>query len=50
MTDEYKFQIHLEEIIMKNIAHILEIIVQLTLMIVLLFNRQIYSHCVDLDG
>ncbi len=35
---------------MKNIAWILDIIVQLTLMVVLLFNRRIYLHCVDLDS
>ncbi len=35
---------------MKNIASILNIIVQVTLMIALLFNRKIYLHCIDLDG
>ncbi|PPK74092.1 hypothetical protein B0F87_11122 [Methylobacter tundripaludum] len=35
---------------MKNIAWMFNIIVQLTLMVVLLFNRRIYLHCVDLDS
>lgn len=35
---------------MKNIAWILDIIVQLTLMVALLFNRKIYLHCIDLDS
>ncbi|GEM_PF-424646 len=35
---------------MKNIVWIFNIIVQLTLMVALLFNRRIYLHCVDLDS
>ena len=35
---------------MKNIAWIFNIIVQLTLMIVLLFDRMAYLHCVDLES
>lgn len=35
---------------MKNIALVFDIIVQLTLMIALLFNRRIYLHCTNLDG
>lgn len=35
---------------MKNIAWIFNIIVQLTLMVVLLFNRRTYLHCIDLDS
>jgi len=35
---------------MKNIAWIFNIIVQLTLMVVLLFNRKIYMHCTGLDS
>lgn len=35
---------------MKNIALIFDIIVQFTLLMVLLFNRRIYTHCVDLDS
>jgi hypothetical protein len=35
---------------MKTIAWILNVVVQLTLMIVLLFNRSIYLHCIDLDS
>jgi len=35
---------------MKTIAWILDIIVQLTLMVVLLFDRKIYLHCIDLDS
>ncbi len=35
---------------MKTIVWILNITVQLTLMLVLLFDRRIYLHCVDLDS
>jgi len=35
---------------MKIIAWIFDIIVQLTLMIVLLFDRRSYLHCIDLDS
>ncbi len=35
---------------MKTIAWIFDIIVQLTLMIVLLFDRRSYLHCIDLDS
>ncbi len=35
---------------MKNIVWVFNIIVQLTLMAALLFNREIYLHCVDLDS
>jgi hypothetical protein len=35
---------------MKNIGWIFDIIVQITLLMVLLFNRKIYLHCVDLDS
>ena len=35
---------------MKNIVDIFNIIVQLTLMIVLLFNRKSYWHCIDLES
>jgi hypothetical protein len=35
---------------MKSIGWIFDIIVQLTLMVVLLFNRRIYMHCIDLDS
>jgi hypothetical protein len=35
---------------MKNIVWIFNIIVQLTLLMALLFNRKIYMHIVDLDG
>jgi hypothetical protein len=34
---------------MKHIAWIFNIIVQITLMAVLLFDRKTYLHCVDLD-
>lgn len=35
---------------MKIIAWILNIIVQFTLLMVLLFNHRSYMHCVDLDS
>jgi len=35
---------------MKNLAGIFNIIVQLTLMIVLLFNRKSYLHCIGLES
>lgn len=35
---------------MKNIVWVFNAIVQLTLMAVLLFNRRIYLHCIDLDS
>lgn len=35
---------------MKNIAWIFNVIVQFTLMVVLLFNRRSYLHCIDLDS
>ena len=35
---------------MKNIIWIFNIIVQFTLLMVLLFNRKSYMHCVDLDS
>jgi hypothetical protein len=35
---------------MKNIVWIFNIIVQLTLLMALLFNRRMYLHCVDLDS
>ncbi|PPK73699.1 hypothetical protein B0F88_101229 [Methylobacter tundripaludum] len=35
---------------MKSIVWIFNVIVQLTLMVVLLFDRRTYLHCVDLDS
>jgi hypothetical protein len=35
---------------MKSIGWIFDIIVQLTLMVVLLFNQKTYLHCIDLDS
>lgn len=35
---------------MKNIVLMFDIIVQLTLLVVLLFNRKIYLHCIELDN
>ena len=35
---------------MKSIVWMFNIIVQITLMVVLLFNRKTYLHCVDLDS
>lgn len=35
---------------MKAIVWIFNIIVQITLMIVLLFDRNIYLHCIDLEN
>jgi hypothetical protein len=35
---------------MKNIVRMFNIIVQLTLLAALLFNRRIYLHCIDLDS
>jgi hypothetical protein len=35
---------------MKNIVGIFDIIVQLTLMVVLLFNRKSYLHCIGLES
>ena len=35
---------------MKSIVWIFNIIVQLTLMVALLFDRRSYLHCVDLDS
>lgn len=50
MTQLRMHQFTLEGIIMKSIISIFNIIVQLTLMIVLLFNRKSYFHCIDLDS
>jgi hypothetical protein len=35
---------------MKSIVWMFDIIVQLTLMAVLLFDRKTYLHCIDLDS
>lgn len=35
---------------MKNIVLMFDIIVQLTLLVVLLFNRKIYLHCIGFDN